>query len=114
QDQALKHADDLDAIIERTSRGTGITTLLTGDAPFYRAFSETTTHDLSHAETIAFPITLLILVLAFGSAIAAGVPLLMAVFGLVIAFGIISLIAAHATVSIFTENTASMLGLGVG
>ncbi|MFN2542995.1 MAG: MMPL family transporter [Actinomycetota bacterium] len=114
QDQALKHADALAAIVERASRGTGITTLLTGAAPFYKAFSDTTTHDLNKAERIALPITLLILVLAFGSIIAAGVPLLLAIFGLAIAFGIISLIAGHATVSIFTENTASMLGIGVG
>src|SRR5437016_6650731 len=114
QDEALKHDPDVEAIVARAARGSGIQTLLTGDAPFYKAFSDTTTHDLSRAETIALPITLLILILAFGSLIAAGIPLLMAIFGLLIAFGIISLVAMHATVSIFTENTMSMLGLGVG
>jgi RND superfamily putative drug exporter len=114
QNEALKHAPALDEIVGKASAGTGIRTLLTGDAPFYRAFSQTTTNDLSHAERIAFPVTLIILVIAFGSLIAAGVPLLMALFGLLIAFGVISIIASHATVSIFTENTASMLGLGVG
>src|SRR5438874_331751 len=112
--EALKHDPDVEAAVARAARGSGIQTLLTGDAPFYKAFSDTTTHDLSHAETIAFPITLLILILAFGSLIAAGIPLAMAVFGLLISFGIISLVAEHATVSIFTENTMSMLGLGVG
>jgi RND superfamily putative drug exporter len=114
QNEALRHADDLDAVVEQASRGTGIQTLLTGAAPFYKAFSDTTTHDLSSAERIAFPVTLVILIIAFGSLIAAGVPLLMAIFGLLISFGIISLIAQHATVSVFTENTMSMLGLGVG
>ena len=114
QSEALKHDPDLEAILAKASRGSGIQTLLTGDAPFYKSFSDTTTHDLSRAERVAFPITLVILVLAFGSLIAAGVPLIMAVFGLVIAFGIVSIIAQHATVSIFTENTMSMLGLGVG
>jgi RND superfamily putative drug exporter len=114
QSEALKHDPDLEGIVARASDGSGIQTLLTGDAPFYKAFSDTTTHDLTKAERIAFPITLVILILAFGSLIAAGVPLIMAVFGLVIAFGIVSLIATHATVSIFTENTMSMLGLGVG
>jgi RND superfamily putative drug exporter len=114
QNQALRHADDLDAIVAKASRGSGIQTLLTGDAPFYKAFSDTTTKDLNNAERIALPITLLILIFAFGSVVAAGVPLSMAIFGLLIAFGLISLIAMKATVSIFTENTASMLGLGVG
>jgi RND superfamily putative drug exporter len=114
QDQALKHDPAVEAAVTKAAQGTGIQTLITGDAPFYKAFSDTTTHDLTHAETIAFPITLIILIFAFGSLIAAGIPLVMAVFGLLIAFGIVSIIAGHATVSVFTENTMSMLGLGVG
>jgi putative drug exporter of the RND superfamily len=114
QDQALKHDPAVEAAVAKAAKGTGIQTLITGDAPFYKAFSDTTTHDLTHAETIAFPITLIILIFAFGSLIAAGIPLVMAIFGLLIAFGIVSIIAGHATVSVFTENTMSMLGLGVG
>jgi putative drug exporter of the RND superfamily len=114
QSQALKHDPAVEALVAKAAQGTGIQTLLTGDAPFYKAFSDTTTHDLTHAERIAFPITLIILIFAFGSLIAAGIPLVMAVFGLLIAFGIVSIIAGHATVSVFTENTMSMLGLGVG
>src|SRR5919198_826726 len=114
QDQALKHADDVDAALSRANRGSGIRAILTGDAPFYRAFSQTTTHDLNRAERIAFPLALIILVIAFGSIVAAGLPLLMAIFGLLVSFAIISLIAAVTTTSIFAENTASMLGIGVG
>ena len=114
QDEALKHDPTVEGLVAKAARGSGIQTLLTGDAPFYKAFSDTTTHDLTHAETIAFPVTLIILVLAFGSMIAAGVPLILAVFGLLVSFGIVSIIAAHTTVSVFTENTMSMLGLGVG
>ena len=114
QDQALEHADDVDAAMRRANRSSGIQAILTGDAPFYRAFSQTTTHDLNRAERIAFPLALVILVIAFGSLVAAGLPLLMAIFGLLVSFGIISLIASFTTVSIFAENTASMLGIGVG
>jgi len=114
QDEALKHDPKVEALVAKAAHGTGIQTLLTGDAPFYKAFSDTTTHDLKHAEIIALPITLIILIIAFGSLVAAGIPLVMAMFGLLIAFGIVSIIAGHATVSVFTENTMSMLGLGVG
>lgn len=114
QDQALAHADALDEAVADASEGSGITSLLTGAAPFYRTFAETTTHDLERAERIAFPITLVILILAFGSLIAAGMPLIMAIFALAVSFGLISIMADNFTVSLFTQNIASMIGLGVG
>jgi len=50
----------------------------------------------------------------FGSLVAAGMPLAMAVVSLLIAFGAVSIIAAQTTVSIFAENLMSMVGIGVG
>jgi RND superfamily putative drug exporter len=114
QDQALKHADELNEAVETASGGTGIQSLLTGAAPFYAVFSETTTHDLERAEKVALPISLLILILAFGSLVAAGMPLALALLSLAISFGVISAIAATTTVSIFAQNVASMIGIGVG
>lgn len=114
QDQALEHADALDEAVTQAAEGSEITALLTGAAPFYRDFSDTTTHDLERAEKIAFPITLVILILAFGSLIAAGMPLIMAIIALAVSFGLISIMAANFTVSLFTQNIASMIGLGVG
>jgi RND superfamily putative drug exporter len=114
QDQALAHADVLDEAVAKGAGDSDITALLTGAAPFYRDFSQTTTHDLERAEKIAFPITLIILLIAFGSLIAAGMPLIMAILALAVSFGFISIIAANWTVSLFTQNIASMIGLGVG
>ena len=114
QDQALAHNDEVEKAVADSSRGTGIKALITGAPPFYAAFEETTTSDLERAERIALPITLIILVVAFGSVVAAGVPLVMALVGLGVAFGVISLIAAQTTVSTFAQNTASMVGIGVG
>ena len=114
QDEALKHNDELERAVEGASRDTQVDALLTGAAPFYSAFSETTTHDLEKAERVALPISLLILVLAFGSLVAAGMPLLLALLSLALSFGLISILAANTTVSIFTQNIASMIGIGVG
>jgi RND superfamily putative drug exporter len=120
QDTALKTADELQARVDAAVaddpnfRAPNGEAMLTGAGPFYSEFSHTTTDDLSRAEKIAFPITLLILILAFGSLVAAGMPLIMAMFSLLISFGILSIIAANTTVSIFTENIASMIGIGVG
>jgi len=114
QNEALRHAADLDAAVAAASKGRPVTALLTGSPPFYHVFSENTTHDLERAEKVALPISLLILVLAFGSLVAAGMPLALALLSLAISFGVISLIAAQTTVSIFAQNVASMIGIGVG
>ncbi|HYT79174.1 MAG TPA: MMPL family transporter, partial [Actinomycetota bacterium] len=94
QDEALHHADDLNAAVAGASRGRPVQALLTGAAPFYSVFSQTTTHDLERAEKVALPISLLILILAFGSLVAAGMPLALALLSLAISFGVISAIAA--------------------
>ena len=114
QNDALRYAPELqervDAIVAKdpSFSGTAGEALLTGAGPFYHEFSETTTKDLTRAETIAFPFSLVILLLAFGGLVAAGMPLLTALFSLLITFGVVSIIAANTTVSIFTENIASM------
>lgn len=115
QDQALQNNDAVhEAVHAAVPHGGPIEVYLTGAAPFYAEFSEVTQHDLERAEAIALPISLLILIAAFGSLVAAGMPLALALFGLAISFGIISLVAAATTVSIFTQNIASMIGIGVG
>ncbi|MGZ4144956.1 MAG: MMPL family transporter, partial [Actinomycetota bacterium] len=114
QSQALQHAPTLDKAVKDAAKGTSVDVYLAGSAPFYKQFQETTTNDLSRAERIAFPITLAILVIAFGSIVAAGVPLILALLGLAISLGIVSIVAATTTVSIFTENIMSMIGIGVG
>ena len=114
QSQALQHAPALDKAVKAAVGKVPINVYLAGSAPFYKQFQETTTSDLSRAERIAFPITLLILIVAFGSIVAAGVPLILALLGLAISLGIVSIIAATTTVSIFTENIMSMIGIGVG
>ena len=114
QNEALRHADTLNAAVAKESKDSPVQALLTGAAPFYSVFSQTTTHDLERAEKVALPISLLILVLAFGSLVAAGLPLALALLSLAISFGVISAIAATTTVSIFAQNVASMIGIGVG
>jgi len=120
QNTALTYAEELQSRVNEVVaddpnfQGSTGAAMLTGAGPFYHEFSQTTTEDLSRAEQIAFPLSMFILLLAFGSLVAAGMPLAMALFSLLIAFGVLSIIAATTTVSIFTENVASMIGIGVG
>jgi RND superfamily putative drug exporter len=66
------------------------------------------------AEAIGVAVAVVVLILVFGSLLAAGLPLLMAMIGIGIGFGLIGLLAAVADVSTVSPTLGSMLGLGVG
>jgi putative drug exporter of the RND superfamily len=66
------------------------------------------------AESIGIGVALVILVLAFGSVIAAGLPVLMAGIGIGVGTGLIGLLAAVVDVNTVSPTLGSMLGLGVG
>ena len=60
------------------------------------------------------PITLLLLLLAFGSLVAAFMPLGIGVLSISMALGAAALLAHYSTYSILVQNLATMLGLGLG
>ncbi|MEX5637916.1 MMPL family transporter [Parafrankia sp. FMc2] len=66
------------------------------------------------AEAIGVGLALLILLIAFGSLVAAGVPIAVALIGLGIGASAITLIAAVTNVSSIAPSLASMVGIGVG
>ncbi|MEV6342312.1 MMPL family transporter [Actinoplanes sp. NPDC051851] len=71
------------------------------------------TKDLATAESIAIPITLVLLLLVFGTVWAAGAPLLIGIFAIVTTLGTLRLLAAITEVSIFSVNMVTALGLGL-
>jgi RND superfamily putative drug exporter len=66
------------------------------------------------SELISWPVTLAILVLAFGSLVAAGLPLLLTILGLVAAAGSLYLGAQLMDISIWAMNFALMFALALG
>jgi len=66
------------------------------------------------AEAVGFAAALVILVLALGSFVAAGLPLVVALAGLGLGFSVVGLIAAVTDVSTSAPTVASMVGLGAG
>ncbi|MYR06617.1 MMPL family transporter [Gordonia sp. SID5947] len=67
-----------------------------------------------HAEIIGITLALLIMVFAFGSVVAAGLPIVTAVAGLIAASAGVMLLAGVMNVSPTAPMVASMVGLGVG
>ncbi len=114
QDLAYAHAPALQLAVDTAVAGSPVVGSLAGDAPFYAAFQQTGSDDLAFAEMVVAPISVLILVIALGALVAALVPLLMAAIALGVALALVSVLAEHVTVNLFTQNIATMIGLGVG
>jgi len=70
--------------------------------------------DLHHAELYSMPVTIFLLLLVFGTIVAAGLPVILGAGAVVTALGALFLIAQRMETSIFAMNTASMIGLGLG
>ncbi len=70
--------------------------------------------DILHAESLAVPITLVLLLIAFASLVAASLPLAIAVIAIFGAFAELFLITHVRDVSIYSINLVTSLGLGLG
>jgi uncharacterized membrane protein YdfJ with MMPL/SSD domain len=62
-----------------------------GDASADKALSKSFSNDFAKARTLSLPITLIILVVAFGALVAAGIPLLLALTAVFATFGLTAL-----------------------
>jgi putative drug exporter of the RND superfamily len=94
------------------SRGP-VTVGVGGFAEVFRQVNEEVEADLVRAELLAFPIVLVLMVLVFGSLIAAGLPLVVGVLAIVGTFLVLVVISSLTDVSIFALNLTTAMGLGL-
>lgn len=87
---------------------------LTGELPLNFDLREASSHDLRKGEILVLPITLLLLLLAFGSVVAAVIPLAVGELSIAMALGVVAILAMHWHLSILVQNLAAMLGLSLG
>ena len=85
-----------------------------GDASAQKGVETAYGDDLGKAGTLSLPITLLILVLTFGSLVAAGIPLLLALTAVIATFGLIALTSHLVPVALEAEAMVLLIGLAVG
>ncbi|HBN09474.1 MAG TPA: hypothetical protein DD435_12765 [Cyanobacteria bacterium UBA8530] len=86
----------------------------TGRSALTYDFNIISSKDSTKAEGRAIPLTLMVLLLAFGSLVAAGLPLFMGIFSTTVTMGLIVLLGQSVELSTLTQNIATMLGLAVG
>ncbi len=87
---------------------------LTGAAGMWSDFNEANREAMLSSELLSWPVTLAILVLAFGSLVAAGLPLLLTIAGLVASAGVLYLGTLISPISIWAMNFALMFALALG
>src|SRR6516164_461758 len=87
---------------------------ITGETPLNFDLRKVSADDVSRAEKRAMPVTLVLLLLAFGSLVAALLPLGVGLLSISMAMGAAALLAHYLQLSILVQNLATMLGLGLG
>ncbi len=109
----VRAADDLKG--ELSALGSqNVAVNLTGAPGMWSDFNEANKSAMLKSEVISWPVTLVILVLAFGSLVAAGLPLMLTILSLVAAAGSLYLGTQVLDISIWAMNFALMFALALG
>jgi RND superfamily putative drug exporter len=98
--------------VARTLPGLGVEQV--GDATLGAALDRVYGDDLHQAELLSLPVSLAILVVAFGALLAAGVPLLLALSAVMAAMGLSTLASYLVPTSDVTSSVVLLVGMAVG
>ena len=109
----VRVADDLKDELAAIG-GEEVAVSLTGAPGMWSDFNTANKEAMMKSELISWPVTLAILVLAFGSLVAAGLPLMLTILGLVAAAGSLFLGTQIFDISIWAMNFALMFALALG
>ncbi len=111
--EMVRAATDLKEPLQALSAG-GVEVNPTGASLLWSDFNEANLQAMLKSEMVSWPVTLAILVLAFGALVAAGLPLILTLAGLVASAGSLVLINELVPVSIWAMNFAMMFALALG
>ena len=92
----------------------GATAKVTGEWPVWSDFNTTNEEALHKAELLSGIPTIILLLFAFGSAIAAGIPLMLSLAGIAVGFAALHLLGGATPLSVWSMNFSMMIGLAVG
>ena len=109
----VKAADSLKAKLAALSTA-GLKVHLTGASGMWSDFNAANRTAMMKSEVLSWPVTLGILLLAFGSLVAAGLPLMLTMIGLACAAGLLYLGTLVMPISIWAMNFALMFALALG
>ena len=95
-------------------RPTSLATRITGDPAVYADLESTSARDLRTAESYTLPVAIIVLVLVFGTLVAAALPVIGGGMAVTVTLGCFWVISHFLDMSVFAMNVATLLGLAVG
>lgn len=112
--RASERIHDAVGDLSTTDDGGDLTVALTGSPAFWNDFNAVNREGMLKAELLTWPVTAVILIIAFGTLAAAGLPLLLTAAGLLASMGVLFGITKITDLSIWTLNFAMMFALALG
>jgi RND superfamily putative drug exporter len=107
-------AGEMNAIIDEVGVPEGFTVRTFGNGTLNEDFTHLAEETLQRGEAVGVFIALIILVVVFGTVVAALVPIILAVVAITVALGLITLLGQLLELSFFVTNMVTMIGLAVG
>ena len=109
--------DRTKTLVKELSIGAGaggpVTVKVGGFEGTFNAIDDQIGKDLKLAEGIAIPITFVLLVIAFGSVVAASLPVLLGLLAIISTLAVLFLLGSVTDVSIYALNLTTAMGLGL-
>ena len=92
----------------------GVTATVGGNVPMEVAINNEVTADIAKAEGFSMPVLLILLMVIFGGLAAASLPVAIGGVAILGSFTVLRLLTMATTVSIYSVNITTILGLGLG
>src|SRR5437879_2322392 len=100
--------------LARVPGSDGFEVMVTGFPALDHDVRTISAEDTGRGEQRALPLTLAVLIVAFGALVAAALPVLVGLLAITIALGLVTIAARYTPMSVFVLNITTMVGLGVG
>jgi RND superfamily putative drug exporter len=91
----------------------GLTVHVGGDIPTFQAINTEVKSDIGRAEALSMPVLLILMLVIFGSLVAASLPLAIGGIAILGSFAALRLLTLFTSVSIYSINITTILGLGL-
>ena len=113
-DQAIENVEEVVHVTSAADRTDGFRVLVGGEASISYENNELAVSDLEKGERFGIPVALIILLIIFGTLVAAFLPVGLAIVSIVVALGVTSLVGQVFELSFFVTLMITMIGLAIG
>ena len=107
-------AGELGTYVGKLTLASGAKAKVTGEWPVWSDFNKINAEALHKAELVSGLPTMILLFVAFGMLLAAGLPLILALAGIAVGFALLHVLGWFMPMSVWSMNFSMMIGLAVG